>query len=372
MHGYSRLLASITLTAGLVPLAHAKPLTVYQGTLAGAGEIVMELDSAPGKDGSLSGRYFYPKNGVDIPLKGTAADLIEPSPQPASKPAASWRGTLDQDGYHGKWVDAATGKERAFTLKRVAHYDSGKNYPAIPEHVDSASQPYELRKLAGHAKASGEAIGNATVAYQMFVDPRTKLAYPRLARHPQAGIMTRVNQMLEQNHWRLNLAALECKSAIYQSNNPGAGTLGGYEDEEIKVTWLSPAVLSFTQKGSIDCGGAYPYNHFDVRNYDLLRGEALNWDKVFGNKLQELVGSVKQSLAKREEAGELEDSSKAGCADLWPQHLALGLAQPGELSLSVSEVPHAAGICLGTLASLPLAELKPYLKPGGEAYLVKP
>ncbi|MCH3830300.1 hypothetical protein LZB61_09000, partial [Campylobacter jejuni] len=58
------------------------------------------------------------------------------------------------------------------------------------------------------------------------------------------------------------------------------------------------------------------------------------------------------------------------CADLWPQYLALGAVTPGALSLSVSGVGHASGACLGTHGSVPFKTLQPYLKPGGQAYLV--
>ncbi|AOK57314.1 hypothetical protein [Burkholderia stagnalis] len=37
-------------------VADAAPRIVYQGTLQGAGEVVMELDSRPVADGTISGR----------------------------------------------------------------------------------------------------------------------------------------------------------------------------------------------------------------------------------------------------------------------------------------------------------------------------
>ncbi|MCG2596604.1 MAG: hypothetical protein KBO59_03625 [Achromobacter sp.] len=60
--------------------AGATPRTVYQGTLQGAGEVVLELDDAAGANGVVSGRYFYPRSGVDIPLRGTDDVLYEPKP----------------------------------------------------------------------------------------------------------------------------------------------------------------------------------------------------------------------------------------------------------------------------------------------------
>ena len=59
-----------------------------------------------------------------------------------------------------------------------------------------------------------------------------------------------------------SLGALDCKATAYTSANPMAGTLGGFDEED--VTWLSRALMTVTESGSLDCGGAHPYNHFDA------------------------------------------------------------------------------------------------------------
>lgn len=369
--------------------ASAAERTVYTGTLQGVGDIVMELDSAAA-DGELTGRYFYPKNGVDIPLKGTVKSLAEPltyqaAKQPGAKPAATWQGTLDAQGYRGVWIDTRTGKQRSFTLKRVAQYDASALTPdggiEFGVEIDAARVPYDTLKLAGHAEPVGDDIGSATVAYRMWRDPRTQFSYPRLSRHPDKAVMARVNHLLEQRHWRMSHAALACKATAYTSDGPSAGTLGNYEEEVVKVPWLSSALMTVTESGSLDCGGAHPNNHFDPYTLDLLRGETLDWNRVFdayepNNReprpaLKELAGQVQKTLAARDEAGLTEDRSKEGCWDLWPTYLALGASAPGALSLSVSGVGHASGVCLGTLAQVPFSDLAAYLKPGGQAYLVQ-
>lgn len=369
--------------------ASAAERTVYSGTLQGVGDIVMELDSAAA-DGELTGRYFYPKNGVDIPLKGTVKSLAEPltyqaAKQPGAKPAATWQGTLDAQGYRGVWIDTRTGEQRSFTLKRVAQYDASALTPdggiEFSVEIDAARVPYDTLKLAGHAEPAGDDIGSATVAYRMWRDPRTQFSYPRLSRHPDKAVMARVNHLLEQRHWRMNHAALACKATAYTSDGPSAGTLGNYEEEVVNVPWLSSAMMTVTESGSLDCGGAHPNNHFDPYTLDLLRGETLDWNRVFDayephNReprpaLKELAGQVQKTLAARDEAGLTEDRSKEGCWDLWPTYLALGATAPGALSLSVSGVGHASGVCLGTLAQVPFSDLAAYLKPGGQAYLVQ-
>lgn len=58
--------------------AQAAPVDVYRGTLGGA-DVVMELGQ-PKAGGEREGRYFYVRNGVDIPLKGTLGALAEALP----------------------------------------------------------------------------------------------------------------------------------------------------------------------------------------------------------------------------------------------------------------------------------------------------
>jgi hypothetical protein len=402
---------ALTVLALIGSPAYAAQRTVYAGTLQGAGELVMELESHAADDGTLNGRYFYPKNGVDIPLKGTEKALFEPKPLgklenagpegDAPTHAATWQGTRDADGYRGQWIAARTGKQHTFNLRRVAQYDPDQLAPdsvqAVTDlisggvgsgidtnaNIDAKHAPYETLKLAGHSTPIGQEIGNATVAYRMWRDPRTRFTYPRLSRHPDADVLKRINHLLEQRHWQKNLAALSCKESAYTDDNPAAGTLGGYDEEAITVTWISRALMTVTEAGSLYCGGAHPDNHFEPYTFDLLRGEYLDWNRIFdayvpgednirkeSATLLALVESARMPLVETEPKQSEDDSDLEGCSDLWPNYLALGISAPGALSLSVSGVGHAMGVCLGTHAMVPFRDLTPYLKPGGEAYLV--
>lgn len=397
--------------------ANAAPRTVYEGTLQGAGAVVMELDNRPAADGSISGRYFYAQHGVDIPLHGTPAELIEPLvrtqlPDEARSPlgfgeqadfdhaAATWHGTRDKGGYRGRWTDARTGKTRSFTLRRIAEYDPDVVAPGSVEAVtnsiaggvgsgiasgvaiDMRQAPYATLKLAGHAQPAGPEIGSGTVAYRMWRDPRTKLMYPRLSRHPDPAVMARVNRLLEQQHWQMNLAALECASTRYTDDGPAAGSLGDYDDEQVTVTWLSPAALGIVESGSTYCGGAHPNNHYDPVTFDLLRGTYLDWNRVIdattvgkdgdpgtSPAMVSFITRLRDKATQGEHVTDGESDSMA-CADVFPQYLAFEFDAPGKLSFVVSGIGHAMGACLGPQLDAPFAALAPILKPGGSRYLV--
>ena len=400
------LLPALALAMLSLPPTHAAAAQriVYTGTLQGAGDVVLELDTEASADGVLTGRYFYARHGVDIPLRGTAKDLIEPKPYGEAPqgsrqalPAATWQGIRDTNGYRGLWVDASTGRQRRFDLKPVAQYDTdrlekdrgqARAKQLNPGDIDLYAginihrAPYETLKLAGHSEPVGKETGSGPVAYRLWRDPRTKFTYPRLSRHPDAQVLQRINYLLEQRHWQKSLGALDCMASAYTSGNPGTGTLGGFDEEAVNVSWLSRALMTVTESGSLDCGGAHPYNHFEPYTFDLLRGEYLDWNRVFdayvpgkrfpaGEKSPALLGLVSQAVKAGTQTAPSEDRPNLeDCADLWPDYLALGVQAPGALSLSVSGVGHAAGACLGTHASVPFKELAPYLKPDGQAYLV--
>ncbi|KWK31847.1 hypothetical protein WT77_03470 [Burkholderia stagnalis] len=398
-------------------VADAAPRIVYQGTLQGAGEVVMELDSRPAADGAISGRYFYAQYGIDIPLQGKPAQLVEPlaradlpdDARAASRygdhagfdhAAATWRGTQDKGGYRGRWTDARSGKTRAFALRRVAEYDPDAVAPGAVEavtdliaggvgsgiargaEIDMKHAPYAALKLAGHAQPAGPEIGDGAVGYRMWRDPRTQFMYPRLSRHPDPAVMTRVNRLLAQRHGQMNLAALECASTRYTDDGPAAGTLGGYDDEHVTVTWLSPAVLGIVESGSTFCGGAHPDNHYDPVTFDLLHGTYLDWNRVIDASSPDGDGVPETSPALVRFITRLRDEAKPGmpptngegdsmsCADVLPGYLAFEFDAPGKLSFSVSGIGHAMGACLGPQLDAPFAALTPILKPGGSRYLV--
>ncbi|MEK7889781.1 hypothetical protein AAB992_21995 [Burkholderia contaminans] len=397
--------------------ADAAQRTVYEGTLPGAGAVVMELDDRPAADGSISGRYFYAQHGIDIPLHGTPAELIEPLvrtqlPDDARTPlgfreqanfdhaAATWQGTRDKAGYRGRWTDARSGKSRTFALRRVAAYDPDAVAPGAVEAITAVSgsgvgsgiarsadidmqhAPYATLKLAGHARPVGPEIGDGTVAYRMWSDPRTVLAYPRLSRYPDPAVMARVNHLLEQRHWQMSLAALECASTRYSDDGSASGSLGGYDDEQVTVTWLSRAAMGIVESGSLFCGGAYPDNHYDPVTFDLLRGAYLDWNRVIDATVAGKDGNPETSPALAGFIARLRDKTTHGlqvtdgkgdslsCADVFPEYLAFELDAPGKLSFAVSGIGHAAGACLGPQLDAPFEALAPILKPGGSRYLV--
>ncbi|MBN3853097.1 hypothetical protein G3N59_06890 [Paraburkholderia sp. Ac-20340] len=393
----------------------AAPRTVYQGTLQGAGEIVMELDSQPATNGEIGGRYFYARFGVDIPLKGKPNDLREPlaladlrartgdnsaggDGVDFDEPAAIWKGTLDGTGYRGSWIDQRTGATRTFALKRIAQYDPDKVAPdaveavtkdisggvgsgiAFDADINATQAPYETRKLEGRAQPVGPEIGDGVVAYRMWRDPRTKFLYPRLSRYPDAQRMAHINHLLEQRQWQLSLAALACVATRYTDDGPAAGTLGDIDDEIVEVTWLSTALLGVTEAGSSFCGGAHPDNHYVPITFDLLRGDYLDWNRIlkayqmnkdgFPEPTAQMTDFIKRTHDRGLKVKGSDSDEDLDCADELPEYLAYALYAPNTLGFVVSGIGHALGACLGPQVKVTFDRLTPVLQPDAARYLV--
>ena len=382
----------------------AAPVDVYRGTLGGA-DVVMELGQ-PKPGGERVGRYFYVRNGVDIPLKGTLGALAEALPvndewrraqsdwplfADAKQRSMQWRLQPQGDFLMGEWVDGFKGKKLPLSLKRIAKYDPEKIAPQGVEAVTNAivqgygssvskgvalstqSAPYDYLKVAEQKLEQGrEVVVNPSLAWRPVRDPRTRFWYPRLTRHPDAKILSQINTLLELRHWKMSLEALGCVGSIYLSDGPEAGSMGNYNNEEIKVSYLSSALMSVVESGSNGCGGAHPNNHFDPFVLDLLRGGYMDFTRLFkGAKYGEyrlelspqMSGFIQKKLVSQ--SGPHDDRE---CNEFLPEYMALMLNKPDKMSFVISGIGHAMGACLGSGVDISFKKLVPYIKPDAERY----
>ena len=133
---------------------------------------------------------------------------------------------------------------------------------------------------------SGATITSGKVAFKYVTDPRTKFRFPRIVE--LGGVdPAQANHFLEQRHWVLSTGALSCASEQYQSfgwnsvMTDAVDQLAGYEDEQVNVTYLSPSLMSWTEGGSIFCGGAHPDHHLIHTNLDVRTGTEFDMSRLF-------------------------------------------------------------------------------------------
>ena len=389
---------------------------VYKGTLGTNTEVVLELEK---KSAGYEGRYFYLRFGVDIPLQGTLAALKEALPKEehgkrldaddnsdpdlpifidpvTKKPRSVWQGEIKGDTYQGTWHNTKTKKNLPFKLQQVGRYDPDAINPegvetitiAVTSGVGSGiangttialgNAPYEYLKMQFPLQLGPEII-RKNVGYRMVTDPRTRFAYPRLTCHPNPQVLASSNQLLEQRHWQMSLAALSCMATLYAGSQMASGDLGNYDSEKIGVRYLSETLMTVVESGSTGCGGAHPNNHYDPFTLDLIHGDYLDFNRLFPAKsihdnqidldpvLANFISEKMKSASKRAPAPADMDLDTE-CNDVLLEYLDFEFDEPDKISFVISGIGHAMGACLGPRMIIPISALKPILKPGAEAY----
>ncbi|MEO6396632.1 MAG: hypothetical protein ABIO40_12075 [Devosia sp.] len=401
----------------------------YRGDL-NAIPIVVEFSEPPESAAAgVFGRYFYVTEGIDIPLSTRNVtdgqiELLEESPCDPEEceidqsgliverePAAIWALTTADDGatLSGTW--GPTGSNLLpIHLERTGTRPFVSNDPPSPadlaefgtyllggiDVLTPETSPYDFLKVDVPVTHSDRSRwGN--VEFEYVTDSRTLFQYPRVTDLGGADI-TPVNAILEQRDWAMRLAALNCKAQIFPSMAPGGqvppdgGTLGGFDEEQIVVDYLSPQLLSFTESGSLFCGNAYPENHAHSFNIDVATGQPVDPSLlVKGFVARDFMSSeiVDLETARQDPAsynwGADEDlagfilsraslstddgfTEECGYEKLVRNNLAIGFRQPDQIVFRLDGLPHAIQACAEDLLVLPVAELKDHMLPGANRY----
>lgn len=262
---------------------------VYEGTL-GRSAIVLEVLTATNDAGQVvsSARYFYRQHRVNILLgvdrRGPRLILREYESgcylQSRQCPAkASFTLSQLSDGLSGQWVAAGRLSGLPVRLKSVGQrrintdlpvHEAADLYYALDDLTahDVTGNPYLWRQLA-QATVLGKETRTGAVGYVIATDKGTGIHYPRLSRHPSADILNRVNRLLDRELYQMIQYGLDCRA---QSEADGGGSLGGWDDYESEVSFITESVMVIREGGSTYCGGAYPNNSFRYAVYDLRRG----------------------------------------------------------------------------------------------------
>jgi hypothetical protein len=256
--------------------------SVHEGEIEGMGKVVVKLGLSPKKAGQFNGQYFFVHDGRDIPLEGTGEALAEPEPISGERgspphggfdrPRAVWNiRARSGDDLTGEWTDRHTGKSHPFRLRNVSLKGTFRSLGFETYDDDHLPDLYRYLQIKALARPVGAEVVKEETAYQMWEDPRTGIRYPRLTRHPDPGVMARINFLLEEKQGRF---APEMRWAK-EGKCENAFAKGGAE-----VIYLSNTLMSVMESGAFAfCTGEFhPYAH--PVTFDLLRGEYLDWNRL--------------------------------------------------------------------------------------------
>lgn len=408
----------------------------YKGTL-GDRDIVVEIIEP--SDGPVGGRFAYIDQGGDIPLDPAASPVgmfyfaeegrcgetncepnddghVDMPPQ-----VATWALTITDDGH--TLYGTRTSDSKKAIVEDVEIYEVGRreltseertpyglhdrsdilsydqSQPLTPENAAYESVLMSLPKVEGRRETYTH---NTTVTY--LADPRTKFEFPRITGLDDDSDPSVMNARLEELQNRLSLSGLDCLAFVYaawgQSNSfyGQGGHLGDLDYETVQVSNLTPALISWTQSGSLYCASAHPYNHYDVYNYDVRTGEPLDEATIFSAWVARHYGSMDivdpQVVAA---AGPEDDFSWGPSAELIDyvrantdtgdifgddpelleacmsdeaiaERLTVQYLSDDRIMFVLSGFPHVIGVCNGPLFSVAASDIAQFLNASAETY----
>lgn len=403
----------------------------YQGTI-GDEPVFVEFSEPPhAGNADIFGRYFYAEKGVDIPLHSAPAarsrfGLVEevacneeknncPHAQddtPSDPPlGAKWQLKVSDDGFEIEGEFALNGRKLPVTLERVGtrSFDPAEGPQGLTNFAASLfysgdvlsleTSPYDYLKMALLAPDRSDAVVTPGGRYYYLTDVRTKFQFPRIIDLADGSDYRAANAALEQRHWMMSLDALYCVAQQYQGfgwngYNYDAGTLGYWDEEQVEVQYLSPAIVSWTESGSLSCGGAHPYNHYEFHNLDIATGMPLDLSRIFKGWVakdyngdvvdlevaranprdyqwlpdEELSAWVKANRKSDDELG--EDAAEGACPfdEMIDTNLAIGFTGDDEVVFTLGGLPHVMFACTSDLVSVKVTEIADLLTPEAVDY----
>ena len=405
-------LAALAIAAASPAFADA---ATYWGKLGNA-DIVLELSSPIEQaDASVVGRYHYARKGIDIPLRATDAvdgklvlfeekpcteTICEPAFMAGTFPdelrGAVWTLETKDGGYNltGTWEAGMGKKPLPIDLGLLGTRPVELNDPiepwmlsSLPAEVvegrtplDEFNAPYDyLKTSAVDPTTKGEDIRWGNVAFRYLIDPRTGFGFPQIAELDGADPVP-ANMRLLSRRAILNVRAFECESTAYLGLawNPGAsnwlGSYGGYPDETVEVRYLSPTVMSWSESGSLYCGGAYPENHTYLTTIDVRTGKDLDLTKIFADSRQGAYrwepgqSLIDLAISRRVKSTDTSFEEECGMDELIATNLAVTFKQGDIAVFTLQDLPHVIQACQEDIFEAPLAELRDYLAPTAAEY----
>lgn len=406
-------LAALTLAAASPAFADA---ATYWGHI-GSADIVVEFSAELGDATEADiGRYFYSKNGIDVPLhvlESTPQKLVLYEELPCSNApceaafdassvideikGAVWTLTTE-DGVNinGTWV-AKPGAEPLkielglFGTRPFELYEGATPFDLVGLPSDilygkaeftQTNAPYDYLRATAVNPDAGPDITRNGVTFRYLTDKRTKFPFPQIADIGGSidGVVP-ANQRLLSRRNALMVNAFECEAQnLYYGMGwmPGVsemtGTYGYYPEENIEVTYVSPTLMTWVESGSTDCGGAYPNNHIDYTTIDMQTGKDLDKSTIFAGSVQEeyrwvpspeLLAYVKANMTLEE--GIATDEG-CGMDDLINSYLDITFKDGDIAVFTLQDVPHVVFACQGDLLEQPISELKQFLAPTAAKY----
>ena len=367
---------------------------VFEGKL-GKSSILVQLvephEDMEGETGRETSRYSYLPKARDINLMLANAGMpltfektlllpyeFNSAKGSDRKVTGTWSLTITGETAKGTWSSPDGKKHLPITLTRVPLINEEEKAPDdnIFNATYSALWLKETSFIdAGAAKTFGD------VEVRFVKDSSFGIAYPVIGKFPDVASREKINAILMTAHKRSLSRYRDCKNGVPISWEEASGE----PEFTYDINFASPTLLSFTESGSVFCGGAHPNNYTKPITYDLtlptIMGGEYQLDlspKGFG-RLLKLATKDKRiafehfALGRWQAAAANESELGGDCAtgsiEESPEgekDFSLFFTEKG-LAVLRTDYPHVASVCLTTNFNptiIAWVDLKPWLKPG--------
>jgi hypothetical protein len=262
-------------------------------------------DTADGAAGSVEGRYFYRRHGVDIRLAGRRLEdgtlVLREYRLPGGfddELAPEWRLTIRGSSANGAFCKCDSSRQSKHAMGTLTIHLRRVSQQFHPQFDPNADTVYDRLLLDFPLQDGPEIMVDPHIAYVMRSDPRFGVARPRLTRLPDEVVMARINaDMATELNWDRLKAAGTLSEAREEVSS------GGFYDELTTVNFFPPAVMSARVGRSWYWGGAHPNNSGNSENYDLRSGKRFSLRNALrtarGSKAEEDVAAMLARLYKR-------------------------------------------------------------------------
>jgi hypothetical protein len=365
---------------------------VYEGTLGRAKvivELVEPLDDMEGESKREASRYSYLPKVRDLNLMFAGSDKTlgfdETTLMPYQfasdedkKITGHWTLTPSAHGAKGTWASPDGKKKLPIILVRVENIPEEKADPDL--NIMSATyNELWLKQVsftdAGVAKSFGD------VEVRFVKDSAFGITYPVLGVFPDELRKAAANDLLMAAHRRSVAQYRDCKNGVpvaWEAENPEA-------EMSNEVNYATATLLSFSESGSVFCGGAHPNNYLTPITYDLTApaqmGGKYQLDLSpdgFGRVLKlatkdERIAFERFALGRWKDAAGQDKEMGADCGGGWMEEspegerdFKLSFTAQG-LAVTRTDFPHVASACLFSDFNptiIPWADLKRWLKEG--------
>jgi hypothetical protein len=244
---------------------------VFTGML-GKMPIVVELDFSKSDD--VSGRYFYQKYRLDLPLTGSVSDqeldLQEGIDDFSDKPRPGMTLNKKGNGWEGVWKNP---QGKTFDIAF---------YPAqiTPPKPDSDAfwtelyheTPYDYLRLQGMALKKGKQQEFMGYTLQWWSEPLSKISLFEIVSGYAPEKLSALNELLRARLWNEVISYHQCML--------GASRFGGDYVQTVTPEMLTPSLVSVSIFTRYDCGGAHPDFGDAPLNIDVNSGQPLALEDV--------------------------------------------------------------------------------------------